>query len=82
MSTKALLKTAREKLNKKDFGGAKDAAERVLDFEPSNYTAYAPHTHFSTFSTQTLFYPIAFIHTTMKSIENEPQACLPSAISI
>ncbi|RXW12392.1 hypothetical protein EST38_g13464 [Candolleomyces aberdarensis] len=40
MSTKALLKTSREKLNKKDFSGAKDAAERVLDFEPSNYTAH------------------------------------------
>ncbi|KAF6760007.1 superkiller protein 3 SKI3 [Ephemerocybe angulata] len=40
MSTKALLKTARDKLNKKDFSGARDAAERVLDFEPSNYTAH------------------------------------------
>ncbi|TFK25481.1 superkiller protein 3 SKI3 [Coprinopsis marcescibilis] len=40
MSTKALLKQARDKLNKKDFAGARDAVERVLDFEPSNYTAH------------------------------------------
>ena len=45
MSTKALLKTSREKLNNKDFSAAKEAAERVLDFEPSNYTAYALVAH-------------------------------------
>ena len=48
MSTETLLKTSREKFNKKDFSGAKDAAERVLDFEPSNYTAYALATHLFT----------------------------------
>ncbi|KAH6914120.1 superkiller protein 3 SKI3 [Coprinopsis sp. MPI-PUGE-AT-0042] len=40
MSTKAILKTCRDKLNKKDFSGARDSAERVLDFESSNYTAH------------------------------------------
>ncbi|EFI28195.1 superkiller protein 3 SKI3 [Coprinopsis cinerea okayama7 len=39
-STKALLKSARDKLNKKDFAGARDAAERILDFEGANYTAH------------------------------------------
>lgn len=38
-SSKALLKSAKDKLNKKDFAGAKDTAERVLDYESGNYMA-------------------------------------------
>ena len=55
MSTKALLKTARDKIAKKDFEGARDASERVLDFESSNYTAYATHSPSSVHPTTTSY---------------------------
>jgi superkiller protein 3 len=37
--TKSKLKQAKELLGKKDYAGARDAANQVLEYEPENYHA-------------------------------------------
>lgn len=38
---KTRLKAARDAIAKKDYAAARDSAEKVLDYDPDNYNAYA-----------------------------------------
>ena len=39
------LKSARDLIGKKDFDGARNAAQDVLSYEPENYNAYVTLQH-------------------------------------